>query len=183
MWKTWSVCIRSSSHLLSHFTVSSKTKGQLRIHLERQASPSGGRVMPNLLTLDTDLGRRVLWRSLKNSCMWREGRHNMTQCTQAREGDHSTPAAGGGLEMDNGLTWSLTTCNVSCPKVVMKNNSSTASMKDCSSVKSRSFTATSAAVRCWASNGHRRQWNGQRQKKKHINTKIGKPIYNNVLAS
>ena len=78
--------------------------------------------------------------------------------------------------MDNGLTWSLTTSNVSCLKVGMKNNSSTASVEDCSSSKLRSSTATSAAVRCWASNGHTVQWNRQNRKsQKCINTETGKP--------
>ena len=56
--------------------------------------------------------------------------------------------------MDNGLTWSLTTFNVSPLKFGMNNNSSTASMEDSPSDKSRSSTATSASVRCCASNGH-----------------------------
>ena len=69
------------------------------------------------------------------------------------------------MTMDNGLTWSLTTFNVSCLKVGMNNNSSTASVEDCSSNKPRSSTATSAAVRCWASNGHTVQWNRQKREK------------------
>ena len=67
--------------------------------------------------------------------------------------------------MNNGLTWSLTTSNVSCLKVGRNNNSSTASVEDCFSDKSRSSTATSAAVRCWASNEHTVQWNRQNRGK------------------
>ena len=84
--------------------------------------------------------------------------------------------------MDNVLTWSLTTSNVSCFKVGRNNNSSTASVEDCFSDKSRSSTAISAAVRCWASNGHTVQRNRQKRKsQKCINTETGKPIYTNAL--
>ena len=72
--------------------------------------------------------------------------------------------------MDNGLTWSLITFNLSCLRDGRNNNSSTASVEDCSSVMSRSSTATSAEVRCWASNGHTVQWNRQK-KKSHRNSK------------
>ena len=58
----------------------------------------------------------------------------------------------------------LTTFSVSCLKFGMNNILSTASMEDCPSFKSRSSKATSAAVRCWASNGHKMQWNGQKEK-------------------
>ena len=49
-----------------------------------------------------------------------------------RESGHSgpTPATGGGLAMDNELTWSLTTSNVSPLKFGINNNSSIASMED-----------------------------------------------------
>lgn len=50
--------------------------------------------------------------------------------------------------------WSLTTFSVSCVKVGMNNNSSTASVEDTRKDKSRFTTATSAAVSCWASNRH-----------------------------
>ena len=84
--------------------------------------------------------------------------------------------------MDNGLTWSLTTSNLSCLKVGRNNNSSTASVEDCSSLKLRSSTATSAAVRCWASNGHysAMEWT-EKENHKCINTETGKPIYTNAL--
>ena len=105
----------------------------------------------------------------------------MTHCTQGRVTTQATPATGG-LTMDNGLTWSLTTFNMSCLKDGRNNNSCTASVEDCSSPKLRSSTATSAAVRCWASNGHTVQWNGQKKKsQKCINTETGKPIYTNAL--
>ena len=58
----------SSSPSLSHTTLSFCSWGQLGIHLARQVSPSGGRVRSNLLTLDTDLGQGLVWRSLKDSC-------------------------------------------------------------------------------------------------------------------
>ena len=70
--------------------------------------------------------------------------------------------------MNNGLTWSLATYNVSCLKVGRNNNSSTASVEDCSSDNLRSSTATSAAVRCWASNGHTVQWNRQKRGKTEV---------------
>ena len=66
------------------------------------------------------------------------------------------------IDNDHG---SLTTDSVSRLKVGMNNNSSTASMEDCSSFNSRSSTTVSAAVSCWASNGHRVQWNGENIRK------------------
>ena len=89
----------------------------------------------------------------------------------------------GGLTIDNGLPcMSLTTFNFSRLKVGMSSNLSTASMEDTSRDKSRSSTATSAAVRRWASNGHTVQWNRQKRKsQKCINTETGKPIYTNAL--
>ena len=93
--------------------------------------------------------------------LWREGRDNMTHCTQG-SATQTPPATGEELTM--GSQWSLTTCNLSCLKVGMSNNSCTDSMEDSFSFKSRSSTATSAAVRCWASNGHTVQWSGQNEK-------------------
>ena len=84
--------------------------------------------------------------------------------------------------MDNGLTWSLTTFNMCRLKLGMSNNSSTASMEDTCRVNLSCSTATGAAVRCCASNGHTVQWNGQKKKhQKCINTVTGKPIYTNAL--